>query len=173
MAARSQRPRWKKPRAGADSSTAMATRRRIVGEWDRLLADGTRAPLVNGQPQGDGVADNYFALANPGALRTALTQAMGRIVHPPLFTDSDGDGIYDDVDNCPTAANADQRDSNGDGHGNFCDADLNNDGFVNLVDLARFKQAFSTTNADADLNGDGRVTVADLARFKQLFGLPL
>lgn len=36
-------------------------------------------------------------------------------------TDSDGDGIPDETDNCPTAFNPDQTDSNGNGIGNACD----------------------------------------------------
>src|SRR5262249_26295138 len=35
--------------------------------------------------------------------------------------DTDGDGIADDVDNCPTVANASQRDTDGDGIGDRCD----------------------------------------------------
>lgn len=145
----------------------------LAREWDRFGADGSRAPLVGGEPQGDGVPDNYFGLDDPAQLRVALEILLSRITHPPVLSDTDHDDVYDDRDNCPTAANPDQRDSNGDGFGNFCDADLNNDRFVNLADLARFKAAFGTTNADADLTGDGRVNIADLARFKQLFGKPL
>lgn len=39
-----------------------------------------------------------------------------------VFTtsDSDGDGVPDDIDNCPTVANGDQTDSNGDGYGDAC-----------------------------------------------------
>jgi len=37
--------------------------------------------------------------------------------------DSDGDGILDDVDNCPTVSNSPQTDSNSDGVGDACDAD--------------------------------------------------
>ena len=42
-------------------------------------------------------------------------------------------------------------------HGNACDADLNNDNFVNSLDLGLFKLVFMTADADADLNGDGVV----------------
>jgi hypothetical protein len=35
--------------------------------------------------------------------------------------DADGDGVADGQDNCPTAANADQRDTDGDGIGDACD----------------------------------------------------
>lgn len=35
--------------------------------------------------------------------------------------DTDGDGVVDDVDNCPMVANADQRDHDADGRGDACD----------------------------------------------------
>ncbi len=37
--------------------------------------------------------------------------------------DSDGDGIFDDVDNCPSISNSPQTDSNSDGVGELCDVD--------------------------------------------------
>jgi acetyltransferase-like isoleucine patch superfamily enzyme len=37
-----------------------------------------------------------------------------------LSLDSDGDGMPNDVDNCPTIANPDQTDANGDGFGDTC-----------------------------------------------------
>lgn len=40
-----------------------------------------------------------------------------------VSVDSDGDGIYDDVDNCPSVSNPSQTDSNSDGIGDACDAD--------------------------------------------------
>ena len=86
--------------------------------------------------------------------------------------DSDGDGVADFQDNCTQAANASQTDSDGDGFGNACDADLNNSGFVDLVDLVMFKARFGSSDADADFNGDGTVNLIDLVTFKALFGLP-
>ncbi|MGQ0735974.1 MAG: DapH/DapD/GlmU-related protein [Acidobacteriota bacterium] len=35
-------------------------------------------------------------------------------------TDDDGDGVPNDVDNCPSVANTDQLDANGDGYGDAC-----------------------------------------------------
>lgn len=86
--------------------------------------------------------------------------------------DVDLDGIGDEADNCITLANADQRDSNGDGFGNRCDADLNGDRLVNFADLNAMKLRFASRDADADLNGDRVVNFADLALLRTLFGKP-
>lgn len=88
-------------------------------------------------------------------------------------TDTDGDGIINTADNCIEVANADQRDTDNDGYGNICDADLNNDGFVNFADLAIMKSTFFSSDANSDLNGDGVVNFADLATMKLFFfGVP-
>ena len=42
--------------------------------------------------------------------------------------DSDGDGVIDDIDNCPTAANTSQVDADRDGRGDTCDGDDDGDG---------------------------------------------
>ena len=74
-----------------------------------------------------------FLLAMAGFLfSTVQVQAGGN--------DTDGDGILDNVDNCLDRANADQRDTNGDGIGNACDPDLNDDCRVNFADLQLFSQ---------------------------------
>ena len=45
-------------------------------------------------------------------------------------TDGDGDSA-DDADNCTLVSNPTQCDSDGDGYGNRCDGDLNNNSFTN------------------------------------------
>lgn len=89
-----------------------------------------------------------------------------------VFVDADGDGVVDDVDNCLGVFNPDQLDVDGDGFGNLCDADFNNDGVVNFADLALFRGRFGTSQPELDLNGDGAVNFADLAIFRALFGKP-
>jgi YD repeat-containing protein len=88
----------------------------------------------------------------------------------PLNPDTDGDGVKDGYDNCTLVANANQRDTNGDGYGNVCDPDLNNDGLVDNADLAIMKLRFYGRDPDADLNGDGLVNFGDLAILKAYLG---
>jgi hypothetical protein len=56
-------------------------------------------------------------------------------VVPP---DTDGDGVADSDDNCPTVANADQANNDGDGLGDACDPDDDNDGVNDSDDAFPF-----------------------------------
>ena len=94
----------------------------------------------------------------------ATTQAAA------IETDSDGDGIPDSRDNCILVPNKDQLDTDGDGYGNACDADLNNDGFVNALDLSAMRGQFGKRKVPGDLNGDGIVNSLDISLFAKLFG---
>ncbi|MGF1644419.1 MAG: S8 family serine peptidase [Thiotrichales bacterium] len=86
-----------------------------------------------------------------------------------LADDADADNIVASADNCLNVANPNQRDTDGDGYGNLCDADLNNDGMVNGLDLVLFRQRFLTNDPHADFNGDGFVNGLDLVMFRQMF----
>ncbi|MEM6641076.1 MAG: thrombospondin type 3 repeat-containing protein [Pseudomonadota bacterium] len=98
-----------------------------------------------------------------GLLLATVPIASQELVKAPLpFVDSDADGIADELDNCLVDSNPDQRDTDGDGYGNICDADLNNDNTVNVVDLGIFRSVFFTGDADADFDGDGVVNFIDL-----------
>lgn len=83
--------------------------------------------------------------------------------------DTDDDGIDYADDNCQAIPNADQRDTDGDGFGNLCDADLNQDNIVNVLDLGLFRQRMMSTDEDADFDGDGIVNVVDLGILRALF----
>lgn len=77
--------------------------------------------------------------------------------------DSDFDGIDNPSDSCRFIPNPDQIDSDGDGIGNTCDADLNNDCVVNFIDFGIWSERFLSSDADADFNGDGAVNFLDLS----------
>jgi hypothetical protein len=89
--------------------------------------------------------------------------------------DSDGDGVTDDIDNCTLVPNASQLDSDGDGYGNACDADFNNDGIVNINDFNRLKARLGitpVTDVVVDMDGNGAVNINDLNRVKSYIGHP-
>lgn len=58
-------------------------------------------------------------LAEAGEVRDGHEIQIGGLA--PLPQDSDGDGIPDTADNCPTRPNSDQADADGDGTGDVCD----------------------------------------------------
>ncbi|NNF15862.1 MAG: hypothetical protein HKN70_03900, partial [Gammaproteobacteria bacterium] len=108
-------------------------------------------------------ADLRFGLTEESEI-VLLTKADGKIrrfetMNPP---DADGDTVADPVDNCQLVANTDQRDSDFDGFGNLCDADLNNDNIVNFTDVFLFSDVFLDSDPDADFNGDGIVNFLDI-----------
>jgi len=95
------------------------------------------------------------------ALATTATRAA----------DSDSDGITDATDNCTLAANTSQCDADGDGIGNRCDADLNNDLVVNAQDTVLFRNRLGQSGDGfdvADLNCNGSVNAQDTVLFRHL-----
>lgn len=82
--------------------------------------------------------------------------------------DVDGDLVEDAADNCVAVANSNQFDSDGDGLGDACDADYNNDGSVDELDFSLLKSAFNSgAGSDAydsafDHNSDGQVNGQDV-----------
>jgi lysophospholipase L1-like esterase len=107
--------------------------------------------------------------------RTGQEIALADVFWPPIYNallDSDGDSVMDSSDNCIEVANPDQRDTDGDGYGNICDPDFDNNGFVQAADLAYLKLKFFTADEHADLDGNGVVQAADLAIMKAMFFMP-
>ena len=79
-----------------------------------------------------------------------LMLVFGLVLAPVAFAGTDSDGIPDETDNCPTVANPDQADFDGDGRGDECDADDDADGVIDQLDPFPFNPNYS-----ADTDGDG------------------
>jgi hypothetical protein len=87
-------------------------------------------------------------------------------VNAPAVTDSDGDGVPDDQDNCPTVANADQANADGDAYGDACDGNA----FAPTVatpaaDVTNGVEGspMSTSGAFSDADGNSTLTITKLS----------
>ena len=135
-----------------------------------------------------GCNDNRNTYQNIGRVEVLGTTVFDEdISHYCNSMDSDNDGIPDNQDNCmlipngplaPDAGGNSQLDTDGDGYGNLCDGDLNNNGDTNTLDLNLYKLAHRTSPGDAnydvdtDFNGDGTINTLDLNIYKSLHRLP-
>ncbi len=68
--------------------------------------------------------------------------------------DGDADGFPDASDNCPTTANPEQGNADGDTQGNACDADDDNDGLGDGADNCALNANPAQEDADADGQGN-------------------
>jgi hypothetical protein len=92
-------------------------------------------------------------------VRTFQRLRLGMVLGPPV--DGDRDGVPDAIDDCPSVANADQADQNGDGTGDACGgnaADLGGDGAFDLGGPACGQvvvTTFAGSGTPGDANGSG------------------
>lgn len=146
----------------------------VVQNLDRF--HGMTTVSFNPVPGGTLVLTNKSCTGacQPGGNNFGHQWTFGNI---QLIPDADADGVLDVVDNCSAAANAGQCDSDGDGYGNACDADLNNNGGANAQDTTLYRQQLGQPSAGpafnaADINCNGAVNAQDSTLFRQLLGKP-
>ncbi|HEX9597845.1 MAG TPA: thrombospondin type 3 repeat-containing protein [Gaiellaceae bacterium] len=89
-----------------EADTALGTVRAEVYSYGQPNCPSFRCPDVNGPKDG-----------KPNTFIFAFSKVGGEPIKP---TDTDADGVLDELDNCPFTANASQADANLDGIGNAC-----------------------------------------------------
>ncbi|MBN99277.1 MAG: hypothetical protein CL438_01200 [Acidimicrobiaceae bacterium] len=82
-----------------------------------------------------------------GGKRIAFNCSTGEL-------DSDLDKVFDSADNCPSVANADQANADGDSEGDACDTDDDGDGVIDANDNCPSVANADQANADGDREGD-------------------
>lgn len=107
-----------------------------------------------------------------GRLNNAGAPGEGGMMVEFNLVDLDGESIADICDNCTGVANANQLDTDGDLFGNVCDADFNNDLFVDFADVAPMIRGFIWQDPNADLNADGVVNFGDIQVFVDSYDKP-
>jgi hypothetical protein len=132
---------------------------------------------------------NDSTTAVPAVVTDALVTAMSNVLsqcvnanHAVVPGDRDWDGVPEDVDTCPGINNPDQSDVDGDGIGDDCDADMDNDSRgVTVGGQPVFRgsaEAYMGTDErrdcglDAwgpDFDGSGEVDVFDVGDLKATF----
>jgi hypothetical protein len=85
------------------------------------------------------------------------------VIDPGADPDPDRDKIPNAIDNCPAIANADQRDTDGDGAGDACDDDIDDDGLTNAEEAAvPLLDPTDPDDAAADFDQDGFSNLAEV-----------
>ncbi|MEM8962212.1 MAG: IPTL-CTERM sorting domain-containing protein [Acidobacteriota bacterium] len=142
---------------------------------DHALTSTVAQPFVRGMEFGRGNADAPEIEIDTDLNALYSSDHDGFVLY--LMTDRDGDGIADDVDNCPDTVNTDQANNDGDSLGNVCDNcpdvdnedQANNDGdsLGNACDNCPDVDNEDQANNDGDMFGNVCDNCPDVANDDQ------
>ncbi len=155
----------------------------LNANWNQRNTDGDAfGDVCDTDLDGDGLLNNSFPFdSDDDADGFADGSDNCSLVPNANQANADGDDLGDACDNCTMTANTDlftvvvagtqvpknQLDSDRDGYGNICDADLNNSGLTTATDFNLLRgvlnQSYiqSAFSARADMNASGLVTATD------------
>ena len=143
------------------------------------------SPAVINNGGGVSSSSNYTTYSSLGQLTGGSFSSINYQIQSDSLSilDTDNDGILDNTDNCLTVSNNNQINTDLDSQGDACDADDDNDGLSDVIEISQGTNPLLTDtdgdglddgvdpnplipNADGDLAPygapDGVVTIADL-----------
>jgi PKD repeat protein len=94
----------------------------------------TQNPIWYAPENTSGSTQAYTITVTANCGGTVVSDSFIQQVLTAVIDDADGDGVADDIDNCPLVYNPGQGNVDGDNKGDACDSDDDNDGFDDTVE---------------------------------------